>query len=302
MLPFDPHTDRLIDLAFEEDFVHGGDLTSNACVDVDKQAHAVVRAKEQLVVAGIGIFARVFGRIDETLRIRPLAKDGDLVEKGDTVLELSGNARNLLLGERTALNFMQRLSGIATLTRRAADALEPYPGTRLLDTRKTTPGFRALEKAAVRAGGGTNHRFSLFDGVMIKENHILAAGGIADAVKKARKTNHHLVKIEVETESLDEVQQALNAGADCIMLDNMSTPMLQDAVNLVREHEQKTGRPTHLEASGNMSVERLPEVAATGVDFISMGALTHSAPSADLSLLLTLQSTLPQTVPPTSAS
>ncbi|MCP4500625.1 MAG: carboxylating nicotinate-nucleotide diphosphorylase [Deltaproteobacteria bacterium] len=293
-LPFDPHTDRLIELAFAEDFAGGGagaagDVTSLSCIDPDTEAHAVVVAKQDLVLAGISVFARVFGLLDSSLRMRALRKDGDKVKKGASVLEISGNARNLLLGERTALNFLQRLSGVATKTNEAVVALEKFPGTRLLDTRKTTPGFRALEKAAVKAGGGTSHRAGLFDGVMIKENHIVAAGGIQEAVRRARRASHHLVKIEVETESLAEVQIALDAGADCIMLDNMSTPLLEEAVALCRQSEAKTQRPTLLEASGNMSIPRLPEVAACGVDFISVGALTHSADAADLSLLLSLK-------------
>ena len=288
-LDHNPQLDRLIDLAFDEDFAQG-DATSLACVPEDAQAEADVVAKEALVVAGLDVFARVFARLDPGVVVERHAQEGELVQKGAKVVTASGSARSLLMGERTALNFLQRLSGIATLTRDLASALHDTPKTRLLDTRKTTPGMRALEKAAVRAGGGHNHRFGLFDGVMIKENHIAAAGGIAKAVARARAHNHHLMRVEVETTSLSEVEQALQAGADCIMLDNMDNATMREAVALRDRHQAQTGHRATLEASGNMSKARLPGVGQVGVDFVSVGALTHSARAVDLSMLLRLTS------------
>ena len=290
MLPYDPFLDRLIDLALEEDAGATGDVTSFACIDPATTADAYVLAKEPLVVSGLLPFARVFGRLDETVRIKPLAKDGAYVEKGTIVARLSGNARSLLLGERPALNFIMRLSGIATTTKRAVDVLQGFPGTRLLDTRKTTPGWRALEKAAVRAGGGHNHRMGLFDGLLIKDNHIVAAGGIAEAVRRARLSAHHLLKIEVETSTLEQVDEALSLMVEALLLDNMDEATMTEAARRAQAHAQKTGRPVVLEASGNMTLERLPKVAACGVDFISMGALTHGARSVDLSMKLELAS------------
>ncbi len=288
MLPYDPFLDRLIDLALEEDAGATGDVTSHVCVDPSTMAEAYVLAKEPLVLAGLSAFARVFGRLDETVRIKPLAGDGAFVEKGTIVARVFGNARSLLLGERPALNFLMRLSGVATYTKRMVDALAPFPGTRLVDTRKTTPGWRALEKAAVRAGGGHNHRMGLFDGVLIKDNHILAAGGIPEAVRRARLGVHHLLKIEVECSTLEQVDTALSLFVEALLLDNMDDATMTEAARRAQVHAAKTGRPVVLEASGNMTFERLPKVAQCGVDFISMGALTHGARSVDLSMKLEL--------------
>jgi nicotinate-nucleotide pyrophosphorylase (carboxylating) len=289
MLPFDPSLDALIDLAFAEDLGSAGDVTSLACVPPSTRAEARVVAKQDGVIAGLGPFVRVFGRFDEDVSVRPRVTDGDRVRSGDVVITVSGYARSLLIGERTALNFLQRLSGVATKTAQMVSALKGHPQVRLVDTRKTTPGWRALEKAAVRAGGGHNHRAGLYDAVMIKENHIVASGGITEAVKRARLQSHHLMGIEVETTNLDEVKEALAAGADTIMLDNFDNERTAEAVSVIHEHSQRTGRPVVIEASGNMTLARLPAVAALGVDVISVGGLTHSAPALDLSLLLELR-------------
>ena len=287
MTTFAPFLDRLIDLALEEDLA-GGDVTTLATVDPGTRATAEVVAKEPMVVSGLVPFVRVFARIDPTIEIEPLVNEGAEVESGDVVVRLSGDARSLLVGERPALNFLMRLSGVATLTHAMANALREHPHTRLVDTRKTTPGWRQLEKAAVRAGGGANHRAGLFDGVLIKDNHIAAAGGIQQAVARAQKAAHHLLKIEVETTTLDEVQQALEAGADVLLFDNMDNALLAKAVAKVRDHEKTTGRKVVLEASGNMTIDRLPKVAALGIDLVSVGALTHGARSVDLSMRLKL--------------
>jgi len=283
----DPLLDRLIDLAFEEDLGAAGDLTTQATVPVGARAEARVRAKEPLVLAGTRAFQRVFERLDPTVRLELLAQDGDRVAAGTEVIRAAGRAHSLLIGERPALNFLMRLSGIATQAARFAAAVH---GTRarVVDTRKTTPGWRALEKAAVRAGGCANHRCGLFDGVLIKDNHIEAAGGIAAAVAGARAAAHHLLVIEVEASTQAQVEQCLALGVGAILLDNMDDAALARAVSAVRAHEQRSGARVVLEASGNMSLERLPAVAATGVDLISMGALTHQARSVDLSMKLTL--------------
>lgn len=267
--------DDIILSALKED-VGTGDITTNCCIPCDNRSEAYFLSKEDGVICGIDIAARVFALVDEKIVFSPLKKDGDKVNKGDIIATLSGPSRAILTGERVALNFMQRLSGTATAT---AKAVESVAGTKakIADTRKSTPGLRVLEKYAVRVGGGHNHRFNLADGVLIKDNHIAAAGGIAAAVKAARDSVPHVMKIEVETETLDEVRQALEAGADIIMLDNMSIEMMAEAVKLIN------GRAL-TEASGNMGEKNLAEVAATGVDIISIGALTHSVKSLDISL------------------
>ncbi len=287
----DPFLDRLIDLAFEEDLATNGDVTTRATVARTTRAVGTVRAKEDLTLAGVDVFARVFERLDPTVELKVLHRDGETVSKGTEVITATGLAHSLLVGERPALNFIMRLSGIATLTKTMARAVD---GTscRVVDTRKTTPGWRSIEKAAVRAGGGGNHRTGLFDGVLIKDNHIEAAGGIANAVKGARANAHHLLKIEVECATLAHVDECLALGVDGMLLDNMDNALLTASVKKVREHpsQQNVGRGARifLEASGNMTLERLPAVAATGVDLISMGALTHQAKSVDLSMKLKL--------------
>jgi nicotinate-nucleotide pyrophosphorylase (carboxylating) len=270
--------DQLIRLALTED-IGAGDATTESIVAADATGAAVAIAKGELIVCGVDVAARVFELLDARVKFTPRAKDGDALSPGDVAFELAGSLRTLLTGERAALNFVQRLSGIATLTRRCVRALEGSK-TRLLDTRKTAPGFRALEKRAVRAGGGHGHRTNLADGVLIKDNHIAAAGSITQAVTRARSYVHPLLRIEVEVKNLTEVEEALRAGAGMLLLDNMSDAQLTEAVRVVN------GRvPT--EASGNISLDRLPAICRTGVDFVSMGALTHSAPAADIALAIT---------------
>lgn len=283
----DPLLDRLIDLAFEEDLGAAGDLTTQATVPATTRAEALVRAKEPLVLAGTRVFQRVFERLDPAVRLELLAQDGDRIAAGTTVIRAGGRAHSLLIGERPALNFLMRLSGIATQAAHFAAAVQGT-STRVVDTRKTTPGWRALEKEAVRAGGCHGHRMGLFDGILIKDNHIEAAGGIAAAVAGARAHAHHLLKIEVEVATLAQLDECLALGVEAMLLDNMDDTLLGAAVQKVRAHEKNGGRKVVLEASGNMTLERLPRVAALGVDLVSMGALTHQARSVDLSMKLKL--------------
>jgi nicotinate-nucleotide pyrophosphorylase (carboxylating) len=271
------HLDRLIDLALEED-IGPGDVTTQALIPPELQGEAHIRAKQTLVVAGLPVAARVFYKVDSGLIFEAVAEEGQEVAAGAVLARLTGPLPPILTGERLALNFLQRLSGIATLTRSLV-ALIPGAPAVLLDTRKTTPGMRALEKYAVRLGGGHNHRFGLFDGVLIKNNHLSASASITQAIHLARRHAPPTLKVEVEVTDLAQLQEALAAGADIIMLDNM------DEAAMLKAAEMAQGRAI-LEASGGMSRERLPEVAATGVNFISMGALTHSAPASDIHLRL----------------
>jgi nicotinate-nucleotide pyrophosphorylase (carboxylating) len=272
-----PLIDRLIDLALEED-LGAGDVTTQALVPDDLQGEAHIRAKEKLVVAGLPVAARVFQKLAPEVTFTPQALDGQEVEAGTVLALLSGPVAPILTGERVAVNFLQHLSGIATLTKKMAEAVAFLP-VALVDTRKTTPGWRLLEKYAVRLGGGRNHRGGLYDGVLIKNNHLTATGSITEAVRRARKSAPHTLKIEVEVTTLEELQEALNIGADVVMLDNMSEADMAKAADLT------LGRAL-LEASGSMTLERLPQVAATRVNFISVGALTHSAPAVDIHLRL----------------
>jgi nicotinate-nucleotide pyrophosphorylase (carboxylating) len=283
----DPLLDRLIDIALEEDLGSSGDVTTMATIASTTMATGIVRAKEDLVVAGVAVFQRVFARVDPTVVVEILHNDSSQVNKGTEVIRVRGRARSLLVGERPGLNFLMRLSGIATLTRTMTAALQGTT-TKLVDTRKTTPGWRGVEKAAVRAGGGHNHRAGLYDGVLIKDNHIESAGGIRNAVTLARAQMHHLLKLEVECGSQAQVIEALSLGVDGIMLDNMTNEQMTTAVTAIRAHEQAGKGRVFVEASGNMSKERLAGVAACGVDIISMGALTHQATSVDLSMKLKL--------------
>jgi nicotinate-nucleotide pyrophosphorylase (carboxylating) len=271
------HLDRLIDLALEED-IGPGDVTTQALVDPELQGEAHIRAKAALVVAGLAVAARVFQKLDTKVVFAAAVDDGQEVEKGTVLARLTGPVASILNGERVALNFLQRLSGIATFTRAMAAQVAGTQAV-LVDTRKTTPGWRVLEKYAVRLGGGRNHRLGLFDGVLIKNNHLTAVGSISQAVRQAKARAHHLLKIEVEVTDLNGLEEALSAGADLILLDNMDDATLKKAVELTR------GRAV-LEASGSMTKDRLPQVAATGVNLISMGALTHSAPAVDIHLRL----------------
>ncbi|HET8725135.1 MAG TPA: carboxylating nicotinate-nucleotide diphosphorylase [Anaeromyxobacteraceae bacterium] len=269
-----PAVERLLDLALEED-LSLGDATSECTIPADAAGKGVFLAKEDLVLAGSAVAVRVFERLGAACRFD--RGDGDRIAKGTVFGEARGSMRALLAAERTALNFLQRLSGVATGTRRAVDALAAAGGrTRLLDTRKTTPGWRRLEKEAVRAGGGVNHRFSLGDGILVKDHHVAACGGVGEAVRRARTRGNAMLRVEVEVVDLPGLDEAIAAGADIVLLDNMDDATMAEAVR------RAAGRVL-LEASGNMTLERLPRVAATGVDFVSMGAVTHSARAADVS-------------------
>ncbi len=271
-------SERLIDLALEED-IGPGDLTTGLLIGAGTRGTGRLIARQKLVLAGMEVARRVFRRLDPGAELADGLADGQEAEAGQVLARVSGKMQALLQAERTALNFLQRLSGIATLTRRYVEALKASgnASVRLVDTRKTTPGWRALEKYAVRTGGGSNHRMGLFDGILIKDNHIAACGTIAAAVAKARRGAGHLIKIEVEAEDLDQVRQALEAGADVIMLDNMTPEQIGKAVDMI------AGRAL-VEASGGVTLESLAEIAATGVDIISCGALTHSARAVDISM------------------
>lgn len=269
----------LIEIALQED-VGPGDYTTLWTVAGDREATAEIVARAPGTLAGSRVAEAVFARVDPSLEVELVASDGDRVEPGALVARIRGSARSILTAERVALNFLQRLSGVATLTRAFVEAVEGT-GARILDTRKTTPGMRALEKAAVRAGGGENHRYGLHDMVLIKENHIRAAGGITQAVANVRAANDLGLAIEVEATNLEEVREAVSAGVERVLLDNMPLPVLREAVEIV----DRSGGGIETEASGGVSLETVREIASTGVDFISCGALTHSAPALDLSLL-----------------
>ena len=268
---------RLIELALEED-VGPGDRTAEACVPAQARGTALVVAKEPLVVSGVSAAARVFRALDPACELEALLGEGEAAGAGAGVLRVRGSLRALLSAERTALNLLQRLCGIATFTQKYAQALRGTR-TRLLDTRKTTPGMRVLEKAAVRAGGGSNHRGALFDGILVKDNHAAAAGGIGEAVRRAKAAASPFLRVEAEVSTPEQIEEALAAGADLLLLDNLGDRELAAAVR------QVAGRaPT--EASGGITLDRLQRIAACGVDYVSVGALTHSAPAVDLSLLL----------------
>ena len=271
--------DSLIELAFEED-IGIGDITTEATVPPAQKGVGTLLAKSDGSVAGLPVAERVFAKLDETLAFRALVTDGDAVKAGTPIAEVQGSAKTILIGERTALNFLQRLSGIATLTAQFVEAVAGYD-TKIVDTRKTAAGWRAVQKYAVRVGGGQNHRFGLYDGVLIKDNHIVAAGGIRNAVQRARGVVPHTAKIEVEVETLDQVDEALEAEADILLLDNMSPSLMKAVV-------QEVGDRAVTEASGGITLDKVKTVAAAGVDLISVGALTHSAMPMDISLTLTL--------------
>lgn len=269
--------DALIGLALRED-IGDGDITTTSIIRSPVSAAARLIAQQRLVVAGLDIVQRVFEKLDPEVRVRKNHDDGEAVGTGEVILEIEGSAAALLAGERIALNFIQRLSGIATLTESFVARVRSYP-VKICDTRKTTPGWRALEKYAVKMGGGTNHRIGLFDAVLIKDNHIKAAGSIAEAVRRVKGKLPAGFPLEVETTTLEEVREALSSGVNTIMLDNMSTDMMREAVALINKRAL-------IEASGNARLETVEGIAATGVDFISVGALTHSAPAADISMKL----------------
>jgi len=265
----------ILERAFREDMPMG-DITTDYTVPEDSVSKACLIAKQDGVIAGLGICMEAFRMLDPDVKLTPLVKEGDYVKKGEKLLFVEGKSRAMLKAERTALNLLQRLSGIASETRKYVEKVAGYKA-KVVDTRKTTPGLRILEKYAVRVGGGTNHRFSLSDGVLIKDNHIKAAGGIKQAIEAVRKAIPHTVKIEVETETLEQVKEALDNGADIIMLDNMPPEIMEQAVKMTE------GRAV-TEASGNVTLDNIQKVAASGVDIISVGAITHSVKAMDISM------------------
>jgi nicotinate-nucleotide pyrophosphorylase (carboxylating) len=270
-----PFLKRIIQFALEEDLGEG-DVTTDAVIGPETIGKATLLAREELVLAGLTVFKQVFMEIGQGVQFEDFYKDGDLVPAGGKVCLLKGPMTIILKGERSALNFLQRMSGIATLTRRYVDKVGSSK-LKVLDTRKTVPGFRWLDKYAVRTGGGSNHRFCLSDGILIKDNHIAAAGSITTAIRLTRKNAPHTLKVEVEVEDLAGVEEALKAGADIIMLDNMDLKQMRKAVKMVN------GKAL-IEASGGINLDTIKDVAKTGIDFISVGALTHSPKAADFSL------------------
>ncbi len=269
--------DDLLQRALVED-IGFGDITSEAIFAENHRSQGFLLAKQELVLAGIEVFARVFALVDHEIRVRPYYTDGSLVPPGQQIASMEGSTRSLLAGERVALNFLQRMSGIATQTRRYVEAVNGLPAI-IVDTRKTMPGLRMLEKYAVTAGGGKNHRYGLDSMVLIKDNHIQAAGGISTAVQRVRSQGACFRKIEVEVENLQQVQEALAVGVDIIMLDNMPIQMIEQAVKMIEGQAL-------VEVSGNVVLERIPSLAAAGVDIISSGELTHSVRAADISMRL----------------
>lgn len=269
------NVDELLWMALKED-ITCEDITTNAIMREDKLGEAQLLCKQDGVIAGLQVFERVFHLLDENTKVELYFKDGDQVKNGDLLAKVTGDIRTILSGERVALNYLQRMSGIATYTRQLVDLLGDAK-TKLLDTRKTTPNMRVFEKYAVKVGGGTNHRYNLSDGILIKDNHIGAAGGIKEAVALAKDYAPFVRKIEVEVESMEQVQEALDAGADIIMLDNMDNATMKQAVELI------AGR-AETECSGNVTAERVKDIIETGVDYVSCGALTHSSPILDVSL------------------
>jgi nicotinate-nucleotide pyrophosphorylase (carboxylating) len=277
--------DPLLDRAFEEDLA-GGDVTSECCVEPHVRAKAALVARADVVACGAEIARRTFEKIaGRDLKFEGETSEGTRVSKGDVLLRVEGPARALLMAERVALNFVQRLCGIATITRRYVDALPKGSKTRIVDTRKTTPGLRVLERYAVRCGGGHNHRDMLGSAVLIKDNHLVAAGGVRPAIERARAFAPHTSKIECEVESLAQLREALEAGADVVLIDNMDDAMTKRAVDVVRAH---AGDRVTIEASGGITLDRVRTLATLGVDVISVGALTHSPPASDIALDLTI--------------
>jgi len=267
--------ERLVDLALEED-IGPGDITTNHLVPADQEGRGHILARQPLTVAGLEVAQYVFQRLDAGARLNAHCADGASLEPDAIIAEVTGRMRALLTAERTALNFLQRLSGIATHVMSYTELVKGHR-VKLVDTRKTTPGWRLLEKYAVRVGGAHNHRTGLFDGVLIKDNHIAACGGISEAVARIRQRTSHLVRIEIEVSTLEEVSEATAAGADVIMLDNMSVKQIQDAVAMI-------GDIALIEVSGGITRERLARLAETGVNLISVGGLTHAAISVDISM------------------
>jgi nicotinate-nucleotide pyrophosphorylase (carboxylating) len=269
----------LLEMALQED-IGMGDITSDSVVPAEIQARGTILSKDDGIIAGLDVAGEILQMIDPDVSFRKLVSDGEEIHHQQEIAVAEGSARSILTAERTILNFLQRLSGIATMTSRYVRAASGHRAT-IIDTRKTTPGWRVLEKYAVRVGGGHNHRSGLYDAVLIKDNHIAAVGGIADAVARARERIPHTIKIEVEVETLDQVREAIESGADIIMPDNMSVEMMAEAVKLI------DGKAL-VEASGGIRLEDIPAVAATGVDLISIGALTNSVVPLDIGMYMTL--------------
>lgn len=275
--------DSVLTNALHED-IGSGDITTSAIISEKDISLAVIIAKEDFILAGLPFAGRTFKLVDSEVKFKAKKRDGSRIRKGTVIAEIKGKTRSLLLAERTALNLLQRLSGIATLTNKFVERVAGLP-VKILDTRKTTPGLRFFEKYAVKMGGGCNHRYGLFDGILIKDNHISAAGGVKKAVKLAKSRVDKSFKIEVEAKSIKEVKDALSSGADIIMLDNMAVDEMTKAVKIIRSHKADVV----IEASGNVNLENLRAIAETGVDMISAGALTHSAPAADISMKIRRQ-------------
>lgn len=275
--------DKILKIALKED-IGNGDVTSSLLISENQKTKAQLIAKGDFIIAGLSFAQRVFQLIDSGVKFKANQKEGSNVKSGSIIAGIEGNARSILMAERTALNLLQRTSGIASLTGKYVWAVKGLK-VKIADTRKTAPGLRYFDKYAVKAGGGHNHRFGLFDGVLIKDNHIEAAGGVGKAVRLARSRAHHLLMVEVEVKNISEVKEALAAGADVIMLDNMPEGRMKKAVGIIR-----TKKPdTIIEASGNIKLDNVRRVAEAGVDIISIGTLTHSAPAADISLKFRLK-------------
>lgn len=269
--------DRLIKMALQED-IGIRDLTTSAIIERGTEGNAHVIAKEDMILVGIDVFHRVFMLLNSKARLKEYIKDGEPVRRDDIIAEIFCDVSDLLMGERVALNFLQRLSGIASLTHTYVEKIKDY-SAQVVDTRKTTPGWRALEKYAVKMGGGKNHRSGLFDGVLIKDNHIKTCGGIRNAIEKAKVNIPHTSKIEVEVSDLSEVKEAVESGAEVIMLDNMDIDQMEKAVRLINKRAV-------VEASGGVNLDTIADIAKTGVDLISVGALTHSARACDISMTI----------------
>ncbi len=267
--------ETIIRRALEED-VGAGDVTTMSVIDSTLKGIAEIKAGEDLILAGVAVGKRVFEILNPNTQFEMLSEDGDRISSGDVIARVTGMVTDLLMGERVVLNFLQRLSGIATLTHQFVERVRDYPA-KIVDTRKTTPGLRRLEKDAVRAGGGFNHRFALSDGILIKDNHIVACGGIFEAVKRVRERTPHTLKIEVEVRDIDDVREALNARVDVVLLDNMDLSAIKEAMRII------DGRLT-VEVSGGVTLNNVEEIAKIGVDLISIGALTHSAKAVDISI------------------
>ena len=269
---------KLIRLALAED-ISSGDVTSAWTISEEKVNTAKLIAKEDGVIAGLPIIELVFNELKANIQISYFKKEGDILKKGDLILELTGKTRDLLTGERTILNFIQQLSGVATITHEFQQALAKGK-TKVLDTRKTIPGFRTLQKYAVKVGGGANHRMGLFDMVLVKDNHIASAGGVLEALAIVKKNNTKNLMIEMEVETLEDLKKILNKGVDVIMLDNMSNDLMREAISIIKE----SGDKAFIEGSGNMTLERAKQIAELGLDYISVGALTHSVKALDISM------------------